>query len=101
MLLGTPHETEYKGIEAIKPFVTKTSNLDQIEDFRRNVTVEEIVDVFKSIKANKAPGPDGYSAGFYKKAWEKDAQMKKGESKKSASYSIYLLPQALFSLNKK
>lgn len=29
---------------------------------------EEIVDVFQSLKANKAPGTDGYSAGFFKRA---------------------------------
>jgi len=30
---------------------------------------KEVREVFFSLKDNKAPGPDGYSAGFFKKAW--------------------------------
>ena len=33
------------------------------------VTDQEIKDTFWSLKANKAPGPDGFSAGFFKTSW--------------------------------
>ncbi|XP_028068678.1 uncharacterized protein LOC114271244 [Camellia sinensis] len=34
------------------------------------VSDKEIINAFNSLKPNKAPGPDGYSAGFFKKSWE-------------------------------
>ncbi|KAK4380912.1 hypothetical protein Sango_3020300 [Sesamum angolense] len=33
------------------------------------VTREEVKDAFFDIAEDKAPGPDGYSSGFYKAAW--------------------------------
>ncbi|KAL0288031.1 UNVERIFIED_CONTAM: putative ribonuclease H protein [Sesamum radiatum] len=35
----------------------------------QSVTREEIKDAFFDIAEDKAPGPDGYSSGFYKAAW--------------------------------
>lgn len=34
-----------------------------------DVSREEIRKVMFSVKGNKAPGPDGFSASFYQKAW--------------------------------
>jgi len=33
------------------------------------ITNEEIQKTFFSFKDNKAPGPDGFSVGFFKKSW--------------------------------
>jgi len=35
----------------------------------RDVTVEQIKETIFSMKANKAPGPDGYTSDFFKVAW--------------------------------
>jgi hypothetical protein len=35
----------------------------------KEVTAEEIRDTMFSMKANKAPGPDGYTADFFKASW--------------------------------
>ena len=35
----------------------------------RDVSDEEINNAMFQINDNKAPGPDGYSSSFYKKAW--------------------------------
>ncbi|KAK4383900.1 hypothetical protein Sango_3110100 [Sesamum angolense] len=35
----------------------------------QRVTLEEVKDAFFDIAEDKAPGPDGYSSGFYKAAW--------------------------------
>ncbi|KAK4381203.1 hypothetical protein Sango_2990400 [Sesamum angolense] len=35
----------------------------------QSVTREEIKDAFFDIAEDKAPGPEGYSSGFYKAAW--------------------------------
>ena len=35
----------------------------------QNVTREEVKQTMFSMKDGKAPGPDGYPAGFFKKAW--------------------------------
>jgi hypothetical protein len=40
---------------------------DQCNDLLRGVTEGEIKDVLFSLKDNKAPGPDGYNALFFKK----------------------------------
>ncbi|XP_028070654.1 uncharacterized protein LOC114273089 [Camellia sinensis] len=51
-LFGTPIDDHYNGFDRIHP-----------------VTDKEIKDTFWSLKANKAPGPDGFSAGFFKISW--------------------------------
>ncbi|GJT19247.1 RNA-directed DNA polymerase, eukaryota, reverse transcriptase zinc-binding domain protein [Tanacetum coccineum] len=47
----------------------------QVNDYEANilykeVTLQEVEDALKSIDDNKAPGPDGYTARFFKAAWE-------------------------------
>lgn len=68
-LLGKPFTDDYQGFERIEGLVTKKVNVDQYNSLAREVTDKEIQEAFWALKANKAPGPDGYSAGFYKKSW--------------------------------
>nr|GFD08641.1 RNA-directed DNA polymerase, eukaryota, reverse transcriptase zinc-binding domain protein [Tanacetum cinerariifolium] len=43
---------------------------DEAEFMVRDVSNEEIKQAIFLIDDNKAPGPDGFSAYFYKKAWD-------------------------------
>lgn len=69
-LFGKPFSDNYNGCDRISNLVTKRVSVDQFDMLSRDVSDKEIIKAFKSLKANKAPGPDGYSAGFFKKSWE-------------------------------
>lgn len=59
--------TRSAGYERISNLVSKRVSVDQFNDLARKVTDKEITDAFRSLKANKAPDPDGYFVGFFKK----------------------------------
>ena len=42
-------------------------NQEEIEDINRPITSTEIKTVIRNLPANKSPGPDGFTAEFYKK----------------------------------
>ena len=44
-------------------------NLPKKNVLAQDVTREEIKHAMFSLKNNKAPGPDGYNAGFFKRMW--------------------------------
>ena len=46
-------------------------NQEEIEDLNRPITSKEIEIVLRNLLANKSPGPDGFTAEFYKKFREK------------------------------
>ncbi|XP_028097184.1 uncharacterized protein LOC114297036 [Camellia sinensis] len=58
------------GFERINALVKSRVSNDQSALLARPVTDLEIKDVFWSLKPNKAPSPDGYLAGFFKKSWD-------------------------------
>ncbi|XP_028083502.1 uncharacterized protein LOC114284753 [Camellia sinensis] len=68
-LFGTPINDHYGGFDRINSLVKSKVSTDQALLLARPVTDLEIKDVFWSLKPNKAPGLDGYSAGFFKKSW--------------------------------
>ena len=42
-------------------------NQEEIEKFNRSITSMEIKTVIRNLPTNKSPGPDGFTAEFYKK----------------------------------
>lgn len=68
-LFGKPFSDCYNGYERINDLVSQRVTSNQFNDLARDVTDKDIHDVFWSLKANKAPGPDDYSSGLFKKSW--------------------------------
>ncbi|KAK4384230.1 putative ribonuclease H protein [Sesamum angolense] len=57
--------------DVVNEFVSSISDCsgEESQALVQSVTREEIKDAFFDIAEDKAPGPDGYSSGFYKAAW--------------------------------
>ncbi|GMP61571.1 hypothetical protein CsSME_00023980 [Camellia sinensis var. sinensis] len=69
-LFGSPHEDIYYGFARVNSLINKRLTSDQINSLAKDVTIEEIIDVFKSLNPNQAPEFDGYSASFFQNAWD-------------------------------
>ncbi|GAB2288098.1 hypothetical protein Dimus_022442, partial [Dionaea muscipula] len=57
-LLGSPHERRYSGYGSLDSFIRTRLSATQQEELCRDVTAEEVSAVFKSLRKDKAPGPD-------------------------------------------
>jgi hypothetical protein len=64
-LLGTAREREFT---LDLPSFNPGTQLD-LEGLNQIITEEEVWDTIKSLPADKAPGPDGFTGRFYKIAW--------------------------------
>ncbi|XP_074300756.1 uncharacterized protein LOC141632073 [Silene latifolia] len=67
-LLGSRKETE--PVQNIVLGYGKACTDEHIVLLNQPVTYEEVKQVIFSIPIDKAPGPDGYTSGFYKDSWE-------------------------------
>ena len=58
-------------LEEMDKFLEKCNfpklNQEEREDLNRPITSMEIETVIRNLPANKSPGPDGFTAGFYQK----------------------------------
>lgn len=61
--------TPYSGSARVEQLITKKLTPDQSFAMIQDVTDIEIRDTFLSLNPHKAPGPDGYNASFFQKAW--------------------------------
>ena len=68
-LLGTPHTSTYSGYDRINHLITQKLSHDQSISMVQEITNAEIKEVVMSLNPHKAPGPDGYNARFFQKAW--------------------------------
>ncbi|PWA66526.1 RNA-directed DNA polymerase, eukaryota, Reverse transcriptase zinc-binding domain protein [Artemisia annua] len=66
--LGTKSEAIQMGDEIDSLFTKKVSEVEAME-MSRMVSEEEVKNALFDIDDNKAPGPDGYTSKFFKKAW--------------------------------
>ncbi|KAK4384368.1 hypothetical protein Sango_3068900 [Sesamum angolense] len=60
---------EFLDLRYLRPWARHVVTPDECMELVQSVTREEIKDAFFDIAEDKAPGPDGYSSGFYKAAW--------------------------------
>ncbi|KAL0294867.1 UNVERIFIED_CONTAM: hypothetical protein Scaly_3114500 [Sesamum calycinum] len=68
-LLGGERRREFLDLRYLRPWARHVVTPDESMELVQSVTREEIKDAFFDIAEDKAPGPDGYSSGFYKAAW--------------------------------
>ncbi|GAB2292522.1 hypothetical protein Dimus_026758 [Dionaea muscipula] len=63
-LLGAPHERRYSGYGSLDSFIRTRLSATQQEELCLEVTDEEVYAVFKSLKKDKALGPDGWAGSL-------------------------------------
>ncbi|KAL0282464.1 UNVERIFIED_CONTAM: putative mitochondrial protein [Sesamum radiatum] len=68
-LLGGDRRREFIDLRYLRPWARHVLTQEESQELVQSVTREEIKDAFFDIAEDKAPGPDGYSSGFYKAAW--------------------------------
>lgn len=64
-LFGTSHNPENVNQSRIGHLITKRLSSDESSNMVAEVTDIEIKNTFWSLNSQKAPGPDGYNAGFF------------------------------------
>ena len=64
-------------------------NQEEIENLNRCITSTEIKTVIRNLPANKSPGPDGFTAEFYKKIREALLELENSESSVSDTVPRY------------
>jgi hypothetical protein len=68
--LGTSvHSFEPLKADRVSQLINKKFSPSCVASMEAVVTPEEIKNVIFAMNKHKAPGPDGFSAGFYQKAW--------------------------------
>ncbi|KAL0455349.1 UNVERIFIED_CONTAM: hypothetical protein Slati_0874100 [Sesamum latifolium] len=68
-LLGGERRREFIDLRYLRPWVRHVITQEEASALIQPVSREEIKLAFFDIEEDKAPGPDGYSSGFYKAAW--------------------------------
>ncbi|KAL0292943.1 UNVERIFIED_CONTAM: putative ribonuclease H protein [Sesamum angustifolium] len=68
-LLGGDRRRDFIDLRYLRPWARHVLTQEESQALVQSVTREEIKDAFFDIAEDKAPGPDGYSSGFYKAAW--------------------------------
>ncbi|GFY92727.1 hypothetical protein Acr_08g0011230 [Actinidia rufa] len=88
-LSGSPFDDGYNSYVRIPALIGNRISDAQKEMLAGDVFEEQILSAFKSLNKNKAPGPHGYAAGFFKSAWNAMGDVK----------SVSLIREALAKFN--
>lgn len=68
-MLTEPRVNRNEAIEIICNEIPKMVADDQNKALMRAATLEEVEEIVKGMKKNKAPGPDGFTPKFYQASW--------------------------------
>ncbi|KAL0298052.1 UNVERIFIED_CONTAM: hypothetical protein Sangu_3165000 [Sesamum angustifolium] len=68
-LLGGDRTDRAMDLRYLRPWARHILTDDEARDIIRPVTMDEVKTAFFDIEEDKAPGPDGFSSGFFKAAW--------------------------------
>ncbi|XP_028066993.1 uncharacterized protein LOC114269841 [Camellia sinensis] len=68
--LGKPFINRYSGGSKVEELIKRKLSPAQVEELTADDLECEIESVFRSLNSNKAPGPDGYPASFFKSSWD-------------------------------
>ncbi|KAL0290490.1 UNVERIFIED_CONTAM: Transposon TX1 uncharacterized protein [Sesamum calycinum] len=68
-LLGGDRTARAIDLRYLRPWARHILSDDEARDIIRPVTIDEVKTAFFDIEEDKAPGPDGFSSGFFKAAW--------------------------------
>jgi len=59
-----------ENVARVSQLVSPVVSIDKAAMLERDVSAEEIKDTIFSMKTNKSPGTDGYTADFFKASWD-------------------------------
>jgi hypothetical protein len=59
-----------ENVARVSQLVSPVVSIDKAAMLERDVSAEEIKNTICSMKTNKSPGPDGYTADFFKASWD-------------------------------
>ncbi|KAL0283504.1 UNVERIFIED_CONTAM: hypothetical protein Sradi_7226300 [Sesamum radiatum] len=68
-LLGGARQRRTLNLDVLKPHLKHSLTVEEAAEMVSPVTQAEVRDGFFEIDEDSAPGPDGFSSGFYKAAW--------------------------------
>ncbi|KAL0296229.1 UNVERIFIED_CONTAM: hypothetical protein Sradi_6675000, partial [Sesamum radiatum] len=68
-LLGGARTERVLDLQYLRPWARHILTEEEARAIIRPVTIDEVKTTFFDIEEDKAPGPDGFSSGFFKAAW--------------------------------
>ena len=68
-MLGSTINTPSPGVIELRSIIQKRISNEHVTFLESIPTIEEIKDTMFSLHSNKAPGPDGFNAFFFKETW--------------------------------
>eukprot|EP00253_Pinus_taeda_P018458 PITA_18458 len=68
-ILREPQANKSDAIAKISKEIPNVVTRDQNLALMRKITMEEVEDIVRNMKRNKAPGPDGYTVEFFQAGW--------------------------------
>eukprot|EP00253_Pinus_taeda_P015705 PITA_15705 len=69
-ILREPQTNRADAIAKISTEIPNVVTRDQNLALMRKITMEEVEDIVRNMKRNKAPGPDGYTVEFFQAGWK-------------------------------